>query len=55
MVIFLACYIIYVSFCAQKTIFFLDFWLPVVYLLFNVYITFYLKYTSALIGKACFV
>ncbi len=33
----------------------LDFWLPIVYLLFNVYIIFYLNYTSALIGEACFI
>ncbi len=39
----------------KKPIIFLDFRLPVVYLLFNVYIIFYLNYTSALIGEACFV
>ncbi len=42
-------------FVHKKTIIFLDFRLPVVYLLFNVYIIFYLNYTSALIGEACFV
>ncbi len=47
-------YFIYVSFFAQH-FFFLDFWLPVVYLLFNEYIILYLNYTSALIGEACFV
>ncbi len=36
-------YFIYVSFCAQKKFFFQDLWLPVVYLLFNVYIIFVFK------------
>ncbi len=42
-------------FVHKENIFILDFWLPVVYLLFNVYVIFYLNYTSALIGEACFV
>ncbi len=49
-------YIIYLGkFVHKKYIFFLDFWLPDVYLLFNVNIIFYLNYTSVLIGEACFV
>ncbi len=42
-------------FVHKKNHFFLDFWWPVVYLLFNVYIIFYLNYKSTLIGEACFV
>ncbi len=46
----------FVIFLHKKYICFLDFVLPVVYLLFNVYIFILLQfYTSALIGEACFV
>ncbi len=48
-------YFIYVSSVHKKTFFSLDFWLPVVYLLFNVYIIFYFNYTNSLIGEAYFV
>ncbi len=48
-------YIIYAIFVHKKYIFFLDIWLPVVYLLFNVCILFYLNSTSALIGEAFLV
>ncbi len=42
-------------FVHKKNYLFLDFWLPVVYLLFNANIIIYFNYTSALIEEACFV